>query len=206
MHRLEVSLNLFVLDNLIRKGDRMKIEIRSRYTGKIIIEGKYDDVKDCLMKNRGADLRGADLRGADLSGADLMRADLSGADLMRADLRGADLMRADLRGADLRGADLMGADLRGADLRGADLMGVKNYRNAHDIFQEIIRRQSVKVFTDLEWSAIAQIIIHNLCWDTIKNRFSDVIPHVFEILAEEGFTEWRDYWKEINKGGADDGR
>ena len=78
----------------------MKIEIKHRFTGEIIVAGKYDSLKDAAEKS-----------GADLSGADLRRADLSGADLRRADLRDANLRRADLRDADLSGADLSGADL-----------------------------------------------------------------------------------------------
>jgi len=126
-----------------RGGESMKIEIRNRFSDKIIVSDNHESIKDCLEKNRGADLRGADLRGADLRGADLGGTDLRdadlggtylrgaylrgaylrGADLGGADLRGADLGGADLRDADLRGADLRGADLGGADLRGADLGG-----------------------------------------------------------------------------------
>ena len=59
----------------------MKIEIKHRWTQKVIVKGNYESIKDCLEKNRGAYLRGADLRGADLRGAYLRGADLSGADL-----------------------------------------------------------------------------------------------------------------------------
>ena len=59
----------------------MKIEIKNRWNGNIIIAGEYESVKDALQKNRGANLRGANLRGADLIGADLIGADLRGADL-----------------------------------------------------------------------------------------------------------------------------
>jgi len=54
----------------------MKVEIKSRFTGAILIQGDYKSVKDCLEQNRHADLRGADLRDADLGGADLRGADL----------------------------------------------------------------------------------------------------------------------------------
>ena len=83
----------------------MKIEIKHKETGYILLCGKYESVKECLEKNVGADLVGAYLRGANLEGADLEGAYL--------------------RGADLRGADLEGAYLRGADLRGADYNGEK---------------------------------------------------------------------------------
>ena len=93
----------------------MKVEIKNRYTGKVIItlEG-YADL-------RCADLWDANLRYADLRGADLRYAALRDADLRDANLRGADLRYADLRYAALRYADLRDADLRDADLRGADL-------------------------------------------------------------------------------------
>ncbi len=147
----------------------MLIEIKSMFDAHVIVSGDYQSVKECLEKNRNADLRGADLRGADLWGANLW-------------------------GANLRGANLWGADLWGANLRGA-----KNYRDSHDFYTEIIRRQPVSVFVDAEWAAVAQITIHRLCWDTIKKRFSDVAPSIFKMLADAGFDEWLNYWNEINK-------
>ena len=100
-----------------------EIEIKKKFSGEILICGKYENIKECLEKNkfnlRGADLQGADLRGAYLQDADLQDADLRGADLQGAYLRGADLQDADLQDADLRGAYLQGAYLRGADLRDA---------------------------------------------------------------------------------------
>ena len=45
----------------------MKIEIVSRYDNKkVLLCGEYESIKECLEKNRGADLeknRGADLEG-----------------------------------------------------------------------------------------------------------------------------------------------
>jgi hypothetical protein len=106
----------------------MKIEIKNRWNGGIILCGEYESIKDCLEKNIGANLyeanlREADLREANLYGANLRKADLIGADLREANLIGADLRGANLRGADLRKADLIGADLIGANLRKADLIG-----------------------------------------------------------------------------------
>jgi len=57
----------------------MKIEIKHRATGSIILCGEYESVKECLEKNSGADLNGANLRGAYLSDADLSGAYLSDA-------------------------------------------------------------------------------------------------------------------------------
>ena len=88
---------------------KIKIEIKSYLTGKILFEFEKENntIKDTLVEavKNGANLRGADLYGANLRGADL---------------RGANLYGANLRGADLYGADLYGADLYGADLYGAD--------------------------------------------------------------------------------------
>ena len=120
----------------------MKIEIKNRYTANIILCGEYESVKDCLEKNRGADLGGADLWDANLEGADLGGAYLGGAYLGGADLGGAYLGGADLRGAYLGGADLWDANLEGADLRGADLggayLGVADLRGAKGITLPII--------------------------------------------------------------------
>ena len=160
----------------------MKIEIKCRWTQKVIIKGNYKNIRECLEGNRGADLSGAYLRGADLSDADL---------------RGADLSDADLSGADLRGADLSGAYLSDADLRGADLSDIKGYFNSHDIAAEIVRRQDIEVFTKSEWSVIGQIMVHRPCWNEIKDKFSKVIPHILKILAERGFSEYLENWKEM---------
>lgn len=59
----------------------MKIEIKNRFTMKIIFE----------CESESGSLHRADLSGADLSEADLSEADLSGANLSVANLSGADL-------------------------------------------------------------------------------------------------------------------
>jgi len=172
-----------------------EIKIVSRWDSeKVLICGKYESIKDCLEKNRGADLEGADLRGADLEGADLRGADLEGADLEGANLRGADL-----EGADLWGANLRGADLEGADLRGADLEGAKEYKASHSFFQEVIRRQKIDTFTNPEWIIIGQIIVHILCWDSIKKRYAKKAMPIFKKLSKAGFQEWEEKYKELLK-------
>jgi hypothetical protein len=199
----------------------MKIEIRRRTDGEIILCGEYESIKDCLEKNRGADLRGAHLGGADLGGAHLRGADLRGAHLGGADLGGADLGGAHLRGADLRGANLGGADLGGADLRGADLRGAylrgaylrgaylrgaylrgaylrgaREYVNSHDFLIAVIHQQKVETFTTEEWACIGQIYIHTLCWNSIHKRFKKEAMSIFEKLEKIGFGEWLVKFKE----------
>ncbi len=119
----------------------MQIQIKFRWSDKILFEGEYNSTKECLSDAvlRGAVLRGADLSGAVLSDAVLSGAVLSGADLSGADLRGADLRNADLRDAVLRSADLRGADLRGADLSGADLSGADLDFFRSDLIAEILK-------------------------------------------------------------------
>jgi len=199
----------------------MKIEIRNRFDNKIILSGKYASIKECLEKNRGTDLRsanlggadlrsanlwGADLRSANLEGADLEGADLEGANLWGADLGSANLGGADLEGTDLRSANLGGADLEGADLRGANLWGAdlgsanlgsaKNYLNSHYFFQEIVKRQKIDTFTQKEWSIIGQIIIHKLCWDSIRKRFNKSAIKIFKKLSKVGFNAWEAKYEE----------
>ena len=57
----------------------MKIEIKNRFTNEVILCGEHESVKDCLEKNRGADLEGAYLEGVDLRDANLQGAYLGGA-------------------------------------------------------------------------------------------------------------------------------
>lgn len=103
----------------------MKIEIKSRYDNSIILCGEYESVKDCLKKNRGANLEGANLEGAYLEGANLRGANLRGAYLEGANLEGANLGGAYLLDAYLMGANLGGANLRGAYLLDANLEGAR---------------------------------------------------------------------------------
>jgi hypothetical protein len=114
----------------------MKIEIKNRFTGKIIFECEAGSLKLAveMAVTQKASLRGADLYGADLRGANLFGANLYGADLRGANLFGANLYGANLYGADLRGANLFGANLRGADLYGAknDLWAVLTY-SRHEV-------------------------------------------------------------------------
>jgi len=95
------------------------IEIINRFSGDIIISGKYSNIRVLLENNRGADLRGADLRETNLWKANLWGANLRESDLRGADLWETDLWESDLRRADLRGTNLWGANLRESDLRGA---------------------------------------------------------------------------------------
>ena len=154
----------------------MKIEIKHRWSGKTIYKCDANSLKEATIEAVGerADLRGADLWGAYLQGADL-------------------------RGADLGGADLGGAYLRGADLQEADLRDAKGYVNSHYFFAECCSRMEVEKITKSEWSFIGQVTIHLFCWDEIKERFKDVVPTLFDKLADQGFTEWRDYFKRITE-------
>jgi hypothetical protein len=79
----------------------MKIEIKHRWTNKILFSLKTETLKLAVETGvkQGADLQNAYLRGAYLQDADLQGAYLRGADLQGADLRGADLQNAYLRGA-----------------------------------------------------------------------------------------------------------
>ena len=165
----------------------MKIEIKNRYTDAIILHGEYESIKDCLEKNRGANLEGAYLRGANLGDAYLEGAYL----------RGAYLGDANLGGAYLRGAYLGGANLGGAYLGDANLGGAKNYVSSHDFWLEIVRRQKVGDFTDKEWMIIGQVFTHRLCWDSIKEKYGKEAMPIFQKLSKAGFGEWEEKYEEI---------
>src|SRR3990167_5284254 len=169
----------------------MNIKIVSRYDeSKILLCGEYESIKDCLEKNKGAYLEGAYLRGVNLAGAYLEGAYL----------RGVNLAGAYLGGANLAGAYLEGANLAGVNLAGAYLGGAKNYVSNHDFFAEIIRRQKLETFTEKEWAMIGRIIIHRLCWETIKKRYGKRIMPMFKKLSKTGYDGWEIKYKEILKG------
>ena len=151
----------------------MKIEIKNRWNGDIIVSGEYESTKDCLERNGDADLGGANLRGADL--------------------RGANLGGADLGCANLRGANLRDAYLRGAYLTGADLTGAEGYVNSHDVFGEIVRCQKVATITESEWAFVGEVIVHRFCWVEIKKRFNGTALGLFAKLKDAGYGEWYDY-------------
>ena len=130
----------------------MNIEIRNQFDNKIIFCGEYESIKDCLEKNRNANLQYANLQDA---------------------------------------------NLQGANLQEARLQYAKNYLNSHYFFAEIIRRQPLKTFVDKEWAIIGKIIIHELCWETIKNKFGNKALPIFKKLSEKGFGEWEKYYKEL---------
>ena len=150
----------------------MKIEIKNRVTGNVLISGNHANIKKCLEENKTVNLRYADLRGADLEGACL-------------------------RYAYLRYADLEGAYLRYADLTGADLAGIKNYSENREIFQEIVRRQSIETFTSPQWVMIGQILIYRLCWESIEKRYGKKFLTVLNKIKKLGFGEYYDRYKKM---------
>ena len=120
----------------------MKIQIKHRFSNKILFEGDYSSTKECLISAvnkkidlgdaylvdanlEGANLRGANLVDANLRGANLRGANLVDANLGDAYLGGANLGDAYLGGANLVDANLGDANLRDANLRGANLEGAK---------------------------------------------------------------------------------
>jgi hypothetical protein len=143
----------------------------------------------------GISLAGADLRGANLLGADLHRANLQDADLREADCRDANLAEVDLHGADLRGANVQSANLERACISATDLTGITGYVRSLEIFAEVVGRQPIATFNAAEEFAIGEVLRYHLCWRIIKRRYHDVAPRILDVLADAGFTEWRDYWR-----------
>lgn len=175
---------------------RKEITIRNRFTGDVIICGEYKSIKDCLERNRDMDLRNADLQCADLRGTDLRGMNFQDADLRDTDLQLADFRGTDLRDTDLQNADLLGTDLRGADFQDTVLQDVRNYHDSHDIFQEVIRRQPIKCFTEAEWAIIGQIIVHRSCWKEIKDLYGRRISTIRRKLTGLGYKEFEIKHKE----------
>ena len=110
----------------------IRIEIKNRFTGKIIFEFSKENntifktVKEYIKKELAegklyANLSYANLSYADLSSANLSSANLSYANLSYADLSSANLSSANLSYANLSSANLSYANLSSANLSSADL-------------------------------------------------------------------------------------
>ena len=117
----------------------MKIEIKHRFSGKVLFEHDVENNTILLTVeaavNARANLAGANLDGANLDGAYLARANLAGANLDGANLARANLAGANLDGANLDGAYLDGAYLARANLAGANLDGGETLFGERPIFQ-----------------------------------------------------------------------
>jgi hypothetical protein len=180
----------------------MKVEIKNRWSDKIILCGEYESIKECLEKNRSANLSFANLYSANLCSANLYSANLYSANLYSAnlsfaDLYSANLCSANLSFANLRSADLSSANLYSADLSSANLTNIKNYSESHEIWIEIIRQQKLNTFTEKQWAIIGQVWVHRLCWETIKKRYGKKIIPIFKKLTKVGFGEFEKRYKEI---------
>ena len=73
---------------------KREIEIKNRFTGDVIVCGKYESVKECLEKNRNSDLSYSDLRNSDLSNSDLSYSNLSNSNLSYSNLSYSNLSNA----------------------------------------------------------------------------------------------------------------
>ena len=183
----------------------MKIEIKNRFNGNVIVSGDYDSIKIACEENKacltGAILNGAILTEANLEGSKLEGADLRGAKLERAylggsNLGGSNIERANLGGSNLERTYLGGSNLEGSNLKGTNLEGAICYAQSHDIFIEICKRER-KRFTEKDWAMIGVISVCYICWDEISKKFKHNIKRVFKKLSEAGFDEWEKYYDEF---------
>ena len=168
-----------------------KIEIKNRFTGKIIFEFSKENntisetVKEYIKKELAegkryvnlsyANLSCADLRSANLSYANLSYANLSSANLSYANLSSADLSSANLSSANLSYANLSSADLSSANLSSANL----SYANLSKRYIQIACIGSAKRMTtycfedDIIWSGCFKGTLEQFetqCKETHKNN------------------------------------
>jgi len=71
----------------------------------------------------------------------------------------------------------------------------KGYLDSHTFFQEVVRQTEDRYFHSKGWSIIGQIIVHRLCWDSIKKRFNKSAMGIFKKLKKVGFDEWEEKYK-----------
>jgi len=175
------------------------MKIYRRTTHETLYKSKKTTIKETVEEavTNKVILYRADLSGSDLSGADLNWANLGGSDLSRSNLGRVNFYRVNLSGADLSGSSLNWANLCGANLYRANLNGVSNYHESHEVFFELVRGQKTGIFTAEEWGIIGILVIHRLCWETIKKRFGKSILPIFRKVADAGFGEYLKRYEEI---------
>jgi hypothetical protein len=113
------------------------IQIKDRFTKKIIHEGYFATFKDCVedavqkgINLAWTNLAGANLAGTNLTGTNLYRANLKNANLENANLAFANLKNANLENANLISTNLYRANLENTYLAYANLSGA-NLKNAN---------------------------------------------------------------------------
>ena len=145
----------------------MTIEIKDRWTGKVLFTAKGATTIAAAVTMAvaaGARLDGANLDGASLNGANLNRASLNGASLDGASLNGASLNGASLDGASLNRASLNRASLDGASLYGASLYGASLNRaslyganlNRASLDGAFISDETLRLFKADMWLTLSQ--------------------------------------------------
>jgi len=100
----------------------MKIEIKSRFSGKVLFQHTQEGNSIKITVEAAVNAR-ANLAGANFAGANLARAKLAGANFAGANFAGANFAGANFAGASLEGAILAGAILAGANFAGANFAG-----------------------------------------------------------------------------------
>ena len=129
----------------------MHIEIKSRFSDKIIFEGEYSSIKDAVedaIKNK----------------VSLQYADLRGADLQYADLRGAYLQGADLRGEILIIFPVQVLGLRWFVLITPQYMSIGCERHTHEEWANFNRVEISKMDTNAwDWWTVHKDVLLNMC-------------------------------------------
>lgn len=102
-----------------------QIKIFSNKTGKILFQGDFEDIKQCLETavSQRIDLSYADLENAKLINANLDGGIFKGACFDGANLAGANMSEAYLSGASFRGAALHNTCMAESIMRGCDFVG-----------------------------------------------------------------------------------
>ena len=151
------STSLIVLQTIVDKLFREKVEVKDEKTGKTkeLYRNHAANLSNAFLREvnfsdaqlQSANLQNANLQGANLSGTNLQRAHLSNANLQWAGFWKANLQQADLWGANLQQADLWGANLQWAGFREANMQGaVLSHANLQGAVLRNANLQGAKLF------------------------------------------------------------
>jgi len=100
----------------------------------------------------------------------------------------------------LIGSVVSRANFSGANLRGAKLDNIKGYVDCLDIFLELVRRCPISSIGEHQWVAIGKLLLHRMCWNTMKNKLGESLIPVCVQIAGKGFPDYLTKYQGILDG------
>ena len=176
------------------------IEIKNRYTGKIILSGHYESIKDALEKNSSTNFRYSNFRGSDFSYFDFSGSNFRGSDFSYSDFSDSDFSYSDLSGSNFRYSDFSGSNFSYSDLSGSNFSDSNfSYSDFSDSnfsgsnFSGSNFRYSDFSGSDLRYSRYSIIGVFQLNYHELSDKLTlELMRHNAEFCGKEKMESWAD--------------